>query len=493
MLTMPLSLRDRIACAAAWVLLLASVAVAADTWTRDDAAHLLRRAGFGGTPAQVDALHALGRDAAVDYLLDQSLPAGAQAPFPQTDLAEFVTKPIPAGQEGAKVRREEVVRLRNWWLERMIRTGRPLEEKMALFWHGLFTSGIMEVREPDFMARQCRLFHDQAMGNYRSLTAAICRDPAMLRYLNADQNVRGKPNENLARELLELFTMGEGNGYTERDIAEVARALTGLGVGPQGFVFRPMRHDAGEKTIFGKTGRFNADGVVKLIFDRPEPAEYLARRLWQYFGCPQPAPADIALVAEALRKNDWELRPALRVLFTSDAFYRPEARFSLVKSPVELFVQTMRLLEIRPEPPLLTAASTQGLRAMGQELFQPPNVRGWPGGELWITTSTLYIRYNSMSGIVFAAPRAGPATRPQRPVGPDMAALFELLGRAPTPRAVVDAAVDRLLQRPLPADKRQALLGALGDAPIRLGTSDADRRLRQLVSLVVSTPEYQMQ
>lgn len=485
--------RSLSACAAAWILLLASVAAAGGAWTRDDASHLLRRAGFGGTPAQVDALHALGRDAAVDYLLDQSLPPGAQTPFSKADLPEFVTRPIPAGQEGGKVRREETVRLRKWWLERMVRTDRPLEEKMALFWHGLFTSGIMEVREPEFMARQCRLFHEQALGNYRALTAAICRDPAMLRYLNADQNVRGKPNENLARELLELFTMGEGNGYTEADIAQIARALTGLGVGPQGFVFRPTRHDAGQKTIFGKTGRYNADDVVKLIFDRAEPADYLAGRLWQYFGCPQPAAADIAVVADALRKNDWELKPALRVLFTSDAFYRPSSRFALVKSPVELFVQTMRLLEIRPEPPLLTAASTQGLRSMGQELFQPPNVRGWPGGELWITTSTLYIRYNAMSSIVFATARAGPATRPQRPVGPDMAALFGPLGRSPTPQAVVDSAVQRLLQRPLPADKRQALLGALGDGPVRIGTPDADRRLRQLVSLLVSTPEYQMQ
>src|SRR5687767_9339469 len=253
---------NRIAHLTAGLILLLSLKLSAapDTWSHDDAAHLLRRAGFGGTPEQIDRLHAMGKKDAVEFLINgpTTRPAATQPIFARADLPAFELSPQPEDKKAANMtKRQDVQRLRAWWLDRMCRTDKPLQEKMTLFWHGLFCSGFMEVREPQFMFQQNELFRKEAVGNYKRLTQQIVHDPAMLRYLNADQNIRGKPNENLARELMELFTMGEGNGYSEQDIKEVARALTGLAVNPrQGAQFRASRHDDGEKKIFGKSGRY---------------------------------------------------------------------------------------------------------------------------------------------------------------------------------------------------------------------------------------------
>ncbi len=336
-----------------------AAAAAKASWSRDDAAHLLRRAGFGGTPAQIDRLQALGHDAAVDYLLTGNLPAGAVAPFEHVDLPELTADLTGDYRIQGPMLQYKLQELRVWWLDRMVRSDRPLEEKMTLFWHGLFCSGIREVRSVEAMSHQNQLFHREAIGNYKRLTADIIHDPAMIKYLNNDENIKGRPNENLARELMELFTMGEGNGYTEKDIPEVARALTGITTDRFGesSQFMPIRHDDGPKTIFGKTGNFTPDDVPELIFARPEPATYLARRLWQFFGTPDPTDQDIAPVAEALRSGEWELAPALRAVFTSPAFYSDRCKFALIKGPVELEAMTLRLLEEPPQPRMLYAAS----------------------------------------------------------------------------------------------------------------------------------------
>lgn len=619
-----------------------AVSAAADTWTRDDAAHLLRRAGFGGTPQQIDALHALGRSAAVDYLLIGALPDDAKPVFPKADLkpyAPIVTAEIDdadrqeirdltlkarqagpdsdaakeldrrrmaIGQKYQRNDRVEIERLRAWWIDRMLRTDRPLEEKVALFWHNLFTSGYKDVKSAKLEASQISLFHDPATaGNYKRLTHAILHDGAMLRYLNNDQNVKGKPNENLARELMELFTLGEGKGYTEQDIKEVARALTGLapagapgGRGPGGpggpGVMRPFLHDNGDKTIFGQTGNFGPDDVVDLIFAKQEPADYLAKRLWSAFAYPDPSAEDIAPVTRALRDSKYDVAPALRAIFTSPAFYADKARFALIKSPAELTVGTMRLLG-RPNPavaPATPAPTTQPtpfgifasmdpqaqfvnrqMIAMDQELLQPPNVRGWVGGDNWITAATLFTRYNTVTAMVTGAGAAGgpgfgrpngqrptpeqiqqfmqqrgnrpngPSTQPANPeadapnperrrqfaqrlqqdpelrqrfmqqmqqqpggnmraltgggrppLAPvDVAKLLPTLSATPTPDQVVDAAIAHFLQRPLHAEKRQALLDALGDEPLKVGAPESDARIRQTIALLLSTPEYQLQ
>lgn len=559
----------------------------ANDWSRDDATHLLRRAGFGGTPQQIDRLHALGKSAAVEHLLTGELPAGAEGVFEPAALTDFaLTPPDPNADRKAVQRgqRQDLGRLRVWWVDRMLRTDRPLDEKMSLFWHGLFTSGAREVKSATLMANQNALFHQHATGNYKALAHAITRDGAMLRYLDAAQNVKGKPNENLARELMELFTMGEGNGYTEKDIAEVARSLTGVAVrGRDGqYLFRERAHDAGEKTILGKRGNFGPDEVVEIIFDRPEPSRYLARRLWEFFAHPNPSDSDLQPVVKALKQSDYELKPALRALFTSPAFYGEKAKFALIKSPVDLVVGTMRTME--QAPAALPAA--QAVVQMGQELLQPPNVRGWPGGEQWITAATLYTRYNAATAI--AEGSFGPGRgNPNRPNKPQAAAKAELRGAAgadavaadadngrrakrlarkqltpeqrqavakemrqrrrqqaaagggdstpatpapkppparpgnnpavaliqefpvraepasprklfpdlpgrPSAAQVVDAAIARFHQRPLEEKKRAALIEALGDEPLTLGERQSDQRVRAVIGLLLSTPEYQV-
>jgi uncharacterized protein (DUF1800 family) len=540
------------------LLLIASarLSLAADAWTRDDAAHLLRRAGFGGTPQQIDALHALGRDAAVEYLLTGKTPEGAQPVFPAVTFPDFTPTPLPKPDAKAdrkelikqtlRLGRQDLFRYRGYWVDRMVRTDRPLEEKMSLFWHGLLCSGIQEVKLGNLMIEQNQLFHKQALGNYKELIAALIHDPAMLRYLDADKNVVGKPNENLAREIMELFTMGEGQGYTEKDIAELARALTGMGVLPREgtAMFRPRVHDNRPKTIFGQTGDYKPDDVPNLIFSRPQPPQYLARKLWEFFAFPSPTSEEIAPVARALVDSKFELKPALRALFTSPIFYSEKAKFALIQSPTELVVSTARNLGQTP-PPVLLAIQ---IGKMGQELFQPPNVKGWPGGEQWITAATLFTRYNTCTALVegrilpggdgpfmknnnkpnarareqrletvaLAAGDNGATPPPGRfrpgqfrpgqfrpgafgpggfrpgmvsPVAP--AKLFPDL-KDPTAEQVVDAAIDRFLQRPLHPDKRKTLIESLGDAPIKLGQAESDRRVREMMSLLLSTPEYQV-
>src|SRR4051812_21208865 len=419
-------------------------------WSRDDAAHLLRRAGFGGTPQQIDRLHAMGKTAAVEYLLGGSAKPTTQPVFEKADLPGFEFSKEPDDKKAAQMtKRQDLQRLRAWWLDRMCRTDKPLEEKMTLFWHGLFCSGFMEVKETDFMFQQNELFRKEALGNYKRLAHEIVHDPAMLRYLNADQNIRGKPNENLARELMELFTMGEGQGYTENDIKEVARSLTGLAVTPRGSTFRPFRHDPGSKTIFGRTGNYGPDDVVDLIFDQPQPANYLARRLWVFFASPDPSDADILAIARALRLTNYDLKPALRAIFLSPSFYSDKVKFALIRSPAELVASTVRQLDFQPGQQAQRLLS-ESLTRMGQELFQPPNVKGWPGGEHWITSATLYTRYNICS-ILASGPPGG---RREVLNGASPQKLFSKLPNDPSPLDIVDAAIARFLQRPLPEAKK---------------------------------------
>jgi uncharacterized protein (DUF1800 family) len=458
---------------------------AAETWTRDDAAHLLRRAGFGGTPHQIDALHALGEPAAVEYLISGHLPPGAKPPFVYAELEPFKPAPITAttAQEANRQRQQDIQRLREWWLDRMVRTDRPLEEKMTLFWHGLLTSGAREVREVEMLAGQNALFRAEATGNYNRLIREILHDPAMLRYLNAEQNVKGAPNENLARELMELFTLGEGAGYTEKDVAEVARALTGAAIVQGRYFFRPLRHDTGPKTIFGITGPAFPDDVPNLIFQSPRPAQYLARRLWLFFAGPDPLPSDLKPIEEALLRSGYELKPALSALFTSSAFYSPRVKFAQIRSPADLLVGTIRMLDLQPTDQLLRASLT-AMDGMSQVLLQPPNVRGWPGGESWITSATLYARYNAAAMLV----QGGPGNPPAQP----MSLLAEFTAGTGAAE-FVDSAAKRFLGRPLDEAKRQALLKVIGTAPLRPGTPQTDRRLRQVIALILATPEYQLE
>jgi uncharacterized protein (DUF1800 family) len=497
-----------------------ATAPATGAWSRQDAAHLLRRAGFSGTPEQIDRLQALGMDGAVDYLLTGNLPVGRgadAAPFAPAKL-DVLHLEVPPGDDlkKGKQRNLEVATLRMQWVDRMIHTDRPLEEKMTLFWHGIFTSGIREVKSADQLLSQNQLFHRYALGNYRALALAIVHDPAMLKYLNNNENIKGKPNENLARELCELFTMGEGKGYTEKDVGEIARALTGAGArgkekNPEGgYAFSPNRHDGGPKTIFGHTGNYMPDDVITLIFERPEPANYLARRLLTFFAFPDPTEADIAPIAAIIRENKYEVAPALRAILTSPAFYSERAKFSTIKSPADLVVGTIRMLDVPVDAPEQKRAAATAIGGMGEQLFQPPNVRGWPGGEDWITAATLFDRYNVATALVQGnlrptkeyGPNGNKANRKSQdgaydpPAGADAVAprkLFPALPSQASSRQVVAAAIERFLQRPLHPEKVKVLVDELGPEPLRLGEPASDARIRQMLGLLLSTPEYQVE
>ena len=282
---------------------------------------------------------------------------------------------------------QKAFELQSWWLTEMLVTPSPLTEKMTLFWHNHFVSSQQKVRSPQLMYGQNVLLRRHALGNFGALLHAIARDPAMVIYLDSASNRKGQPNENFAREVMELFTLGEGH-YSESDVKEAARAFTGWSVEPDRgvFVFRPRAHDDGVKTVLGRTGNLDGDAVLDILLAQPQTAELIATKLWREFVSPDPDPGEVRRIARVLRESGYEIRPALRALLTSDAFYAPGSRAALIKSPVELVVGTLRQFNFSTGEPL---PFVLGVSLLGQNLFAPPNVKGWPGGEMWINSTTL--------------------------------------------------------------------------------------------------------
>ncbi|GJM24005.1 MAG: hypothetical protein DHS20C16_04200 [Phycisphaerae bacterium] len=379
----------------------------ATEWDAAAAAHVIRRAGFGGTPAEVERLASMSLTDAIASLVDyetirQTDPEFEPVELPDPRMVQKKRKalePESAKELNQRLRqlsRLQIEDLRAWWMRRMIETPRPLEEKMTLFWHGYFTSGYREVRSSQMMFDQNVLLREHALGNFRELLVKISQNPAMLRYLDSESNRKSAPNENYARELLELFTMGEGN-YTEKDIKEAARALTGWTIRNGEFSNVRRMHDAGEKTFLGQTGKFDGYDIIDIILSQPATSKYLARKLLLFFVTPQPTSDMIEKLATEIRGSGYNMREVMRRLLSSKVFYEPDVRHSLIKSPVQLVVGTIRSLEIEPNDLSAFVAATRG---MGQQLFQPPNVKGWDGDRKWITTATIYARYNFASALL---------------------------------------------------------------------------------------------
>jgi uncharacterized protein (DUF1800 family) len=261
---------------------------------------------------------------------------------------------------------------------------------MTLFWHNHFVSSVQKVKSAKLMLDQNRLLRKHALGNFGELLHAVGKDPAMVVYLDSATSRRGSPNENFAREVMELFTLGEGN-YSEQDIKEAARAFTGWSIEPAtgAFRWRPMIHDDGEKTVLGVSGRLDGDAVLDILLAQPQTAEHLTRKLWREFVSPTPDEPEVRRIAARFRAAGYDLRVALRELLGSRAFWAGENRQALIKSPVDFVIGSFNSLGM--EPP--DAAALAGLlRQLGQDLFAPPNVKGWPGGENWINSSTLLTR-----------------------------------------------------------------------------------------------------
>jgi uncharacterized protein (DUF1800 family) len=378
--------------AAAALLAAASLGAAAEPIGYDGARHLLNRTGFGATDAEVWKYAPLDRAAAVDRILaDARREATVKPP-------EFVDEPFQpyykfrqmSAEERAAAQRHLVQQgfeLRAWWLNEMIATPSPLTERMTLFWHNHFATSQQKVRSSQLMYRQNALLRSQALGNFATLLHAIAKDPAMLVWLDNAGNRKQAPNENFAREVMELFTLGEGH-YGERDIKEAARAFTGWSIDRDNgtFAYRPLWHDYGEKTVLGKTGRLDGDDVIEALLASPQAAQFVTTKLWREFVSPAPDRKQVEQLATVFRDSRYEIKPLMRAMLMSDAFWSDANRAVLVKSPVELVVGSLRTFDIHPldlRPAVFACA------ALGQNPFSPPNVKGWPGGDAWITSSTL--------------------------------------------------------------------------------------------------------
>ncbi len=526
---------------------------APDSWTIFEAAHLLNRAGFGGNPDEIKALHALGRIKAVDSLLNPSEPIGV-IPLPSwanreqavEDMRErakqfMETRRATEGmtpEEAAKLRqqsqkaeqienRQHGIEGQGWWFRTMLVTKAPLREKMTLFWHDHFASSIQKVKQPVLLIMQNELFRKQALGSFRTLTHEIAKDPAMMLYLDTQTSRKGQPNENFAREVMELFTLGEGH-YTEKDIHEAARAFTGYQLNRMnGLVFHNKRlWDEGEKTVFGKTGKFDGDGVIDLIFEQPQAARLMAGKLWEYFAAEDPPTAAIEELATGFREANYEVVPLLREIFLSKEFYAPEVMRNQVKSPIQYLVQMLKQLDLREAPQGYTLVAQQQL---GQVLFMPPNVAGWDWGKAWINTSTLLTRYN-IAGFITKGAQDAPGLaandvpmmeeggmmdesspeRAQRQMfrknadegqmangmaaaarfwkGPDYDKVVPRELRK-NHEDLIDSLGFRFFQAPLPEAHRKRFLAF---AEEKAGVVFTNHEIAELIHLMLSTPDYQL-
>jgi len=402
-------------------------------WNYDFAAHLLERAGFGGTPQEIQALAKLTPAQAIARLVRfEGTDVSQLPPFEHSGIHDPGLEPFPPSRPavtdlakekgealGIKVkptgnrRLQPVVneffywlrasvletnRVSYWWANRMLTSQRPLQEKMALFWHGHFASNEAKVRDYRKLLGQLELFQKQGMGNFRDLTVAVAQDPAMLSFLDAGVNVKGASNENFAREIMEIFTMGVGH-YTEMDIREAARAFTGWNYVDVNFVVNKDQHDDGEKTFLGHTGRLDGVDVIDLIMQQPVTADYIAGKIYRFFVRQELSPELQKKLGAILRQNHYEISPLLETIFLSRDFYSPASVGTQIKSPVQLAVETYKKLGQTNIPGV--PDFNQATSALGQQLFSPPTVAGWAGGQSWITPGLLLERGNLARDILF--------------------------------------------------------------------------------------------
>ena len=483
------------------------------------AAHLLNRAGFGGSPDEIQKLADLGPDKAISSLIDYEHIRGLSpdpvwaTPDPQRlenlRLAIKSAKPedvkVLRDQEN-KLQAQRINELRGWWFDRMAKGPRPFQEKMVLFWHGHFATSIEKVRgTPNssyLMWRQNELFRRLATDNWLRLLIETGKDPAMLIYLDQAQSKKDHPNENYAREVMELFSLGEGH-YTEHDITEAARALTGWSYAPleQKFVYRPTFHDEGTKTVLGLTGNLSGEDFLAQIVRQPQSARFITGKLWNYFSGQFPSDELNTALATIFRENDNDFKPFLRVMFRSEEFYSDDIVRNEVKSPVQWLVGSARMLESDLPPPFICSAITNSL---GQSLFAPPSVKGWDGGTSWITTNTLLERYNDAVTLVTGTAQQLSAQDFARKQGGNGGEKLAKLAQrihvggvdvqkilTPEQRADKDSIVaslqHRLFQTTLDTQKQDALRDFL-DSKDKLSDTDILTTIR----LMMSTPEYQV-
>ncbi|SEB21771.1 DUF1800 domain-containing protein [Pedobacter hartonius] len=463
--------------------------------------HLYNRAGFGISYPELQQFSKKRLSKVTDALLNPEKPI--------TDLNtvnkdEFIAQQALLASLGAKKeqtpqekqQREDITKARNEksrdlnidWLQQMIATENPLREKMTLFWHGHFAC---RANHPYYAQELNNIQRKNALGGFKTLLLEVSKSPAMLDYLNNQQNRKGRPNENFARELMELFTLGRGN-YTETDIKEAARSFTGWAYNKNGeFEFNQKVHDEKEKTFFGQTGLFDGEAIIDLILAKPETATFICRKLYIFFVNDTPDESHVKGLAAYFYEQKYDISAVMNKLFTADWFYAKENTANKIKSPVELLVNMSRkFYVIYNKPQILIQLQT----SLGQYLFNPPNVAGWPGGRNWIDSSSLMLRMKIPSlvlndGILDFNGKADPE---------DEAVIA--LNRKPRPRPVksyinAKANWDRFLAD-LPKDMKQAELASFLLQPA-LDTRISDLvnhnvNLKNTAIAVTSMPEYQL-
>jgi uncharacterized protein (DUF1800 family) len=458
-------------------------------WDARWAAHLYRRAAFGPTRDELKQAVANGMDATVDQLL--------AAPKEPRRRPPAVSGPPPMNQAtGMPDASGQAAVLRAAWLQRLIDGVEPAREKLALFWHHHFATSIKKVNDGPMMEAQGELLFKHALGGFRQMLGAVSRDPAMLVWLDSNQNVKSHPNENFAREVMELFTLGVGN-YTEKDIQEAARAFTGWHTKEGRFTFVAGEHDGGPKTVLGKAGDWDGDEVLKILLDQPACAKFLVRKLYQFLVNEAATPPDSFLgpLADAFRKSDYDIAVPVRTILRSKHFYSAHAYRQKVKWPVEYAVGVVRMIGVGVTGRItVNPYSLLGvLELMGQQLYAPPNVKGWEAGKAWLNTATVLARHNFAHSLVngmgdlneyakrFNLQTFFPAVNPL---------AFVLRQGITEPAKIVDLYWDLLLPGDARPEVRAKLVAHIGDADPE--TEGFAQRCRDALFVLLTLPEYQL-
>jgi uncharacterized protein (DUF1800 family) len=443
-------------------------------WNVERVGHLYRRAAFGATASELEA----GLKDGPDKTLQRLLSGGSGLADFEKSTASLAEK-IATANSGRQ--------LSAWWLYRMLYTPHPLQEKMTLFWHNHFATSDSKVQNARYMLGQYELMRRHALGNFAALLREMSKDPAMMVWLDTRASKKGSPNENYARELMELFSLGIGH-YTEKDIREAARAFTGWDIKKNEAVFNEKEHDPGSKTVLGQSGTFKGEDVVRICLEQPAAAPFIVRKLYRYL-VSETVPADPELIeplAEQFRKSGYDFGALVRTVLSSNHFFSTAVYRARVKSPVEFGLGIVRGLEGH----VGTSALALALEELGQNVFFPPSVKGWDGGQAWLNGQTFLIRQNLALALTSTEDvRFGSRTDP--------AALARRLGKTGDEQ-LVEFFLRLFLQGDVPGPSRQRLRDYLSrshgqSVPVFWTATDAaDHRVRTLCYLVLTLPEFQL-
>jgi len=456
--------------------------------------HLFSRASFGLSVSEMQNLSSQSTDDLVDQLVQERSkpePPGEWVTEP-FDINEYLSWTPEEQMAFLELNRERIEELRSWWLELMMDKPFNLLEKMTFFWHGHFTTDIESAILATFLFKQNDTIRTYALGNFRDFLKAIYKDPAMLLYLNGNENVASAPNENFARELLELFTLGVGN-YTEPDIKAAARALTGWNIDPFNITsfFNPNNHDYAIKNFLGESGNFNGDDIVDIILQQDQAARFICKKFYNFFVSREENEAFVEQLANEFRNQNYEIEPVIRMLLKSTEFYSENASASLIKSPVDLTVANARMLSSQSVNAFFVLVF-QSL--IDQEIMNPPNVAGWPGQRAWISPTT-YVFRNTISEIYVNPEFLRDQNTGETPVEFDVIAFAQSFGIS-NARDLAHAITDHLLRIPIQESTFEFLLsvlvGSAGEDDWSLQYSGVDRLLTEFLTQVVRLPEFHL-